>query len=80
MSEVALIRARHSIKSLLRIAGILLVLLGAFNMFGTRLLDVEPVAPYRIFGVEVLQNGYGYYLGDAFVICLGLAILYLASR
>jgi len=78
--EVWTVKATSYARSLVRLTGIFTLLLGAFNMFGTRLLDVDPVAPYRIFGVEVLQNGYGYYLGDAFVICLGLGILYLASR
>lgn len=78
--EVWTVKATSYARSLIRLTGILTVLLGVFNMFGTRTLSMQPIAPYRIFGTRLLKIGTGYYLGDAFVICLGLAILYLASR
>jgi len=78
MSEVALIRARHSIKSLLRIAGILLVLLGAFNMLLAPVLMMDPIAPYRQ-GMPILvsQQGGGYFLGDIAVIAIGAVIAWI---
>jgi len=78
MTEVALIRARHTIKSLLRIAGILLVLLGAYNMLLAPVMAMDPIAPYRQ-GVPVLvsEQGGGYYLGDVAVIAIGAVVAWL---
>jgi len=78
MSEAALIRARHTIKSLLRIAGILLVLLGAFNMLLAPVLMMDPIAPYRQ-GMPILvsQQGGGYFLGDVAVIAIGAVIAWI---
>jgi hypothetical protein len=75
MSEVVWIRARHTIKSLVRIAGILLVLLGAYNMLLAPALLMEPIAPYRQ-GLPILvsEQGGGYFLGDVAIIAIGAVI------
>lgn len=72
MNDVTKVRARHSIKSLVRIVGILMVLLGAFNLLVAPALLLEPIAPYRQgLPIMVSDTGGGYYLGDIALIAVG---------
>jgi len=75
MNDATLIQARHTFKSIFRIAGILLVLLGAYNMLLAPVMEMGAIAPYRQ-GLPVLvsENGGGYYLGDVAVIAIGAIV------
>jgi hypothetical protein len=74
-ARLAYIRGRTVAKTLLRLCGIGLVLLGAFNMFAAPALDVAAVAPYRAFGlVDAARDGTVFYLGDVLVMGVGAAV------
>lgn len=68
------IRFRSLLKTLVRLAGIGLVLLGVYNMFLVGLLDVGVIAPYRQWGLIFTGNQSAYYLGDVLVMAVGAII------
>jgi len=68
------IRFRSLFKTLVRIAGIGLVLLGVYNMFLVGLLDMSVIAPYRQWGLIFTGKQSAYYLGDVLVMAVGAII------
>jgi len=76
--ETIYIRSRTWFKTVIRLLGLALVLLGVYNMFLVPLFELQTVAPYRIFGPTMNPWEGGYYLGDALIICIGAAIAWFA--
>jgi len=72
--EVGWIRLRSLLRTLVRLFGVGVVLLGIWNMFGAAMLDMNAVAPYRIWGLVRVGEMSAYYIGDALLMMAGAAI------
>jgi hypothetical protein len=75
-AEVAWIRTRSKLRTLLRAVGIGLVLLAAFNLYGATVTTHTPFAPYRSVFVSTLQlaEPFGVYVADLLVLGIGLVV------
>lgn len=72
--ETGWIRIRTFARTAVRIAGLGILFLGIYNMFGAAMLDMPAVAPYRYWGLVRVGEASAYYIGDAVVMALGAAI------
>lgn len=71
--EVAKIKARTYFRTLVRLAGLALILLGAYNLLLSPFYGT--VSPgYRQLGFVMLQEGSGYWIGDMVLIGLGAVV------
>jgi len=72
-AEVAWIRIRSKLRVGLRAAGLLLVLLAIFNVFGPVVAEVAPVAPYRAPLTDLASLRSPLY-ADLIVLTIGLVV------
>lgn len=69
--EVLYIRARGWLRFALQLAGVAILLIGAYNMLAAPVLDVPVVAPYRgLFGTVIHESSI-LYIGDFVCMALG---------
>lgn len=73
-AEVAWIRARSTLRVLVRLAAIGIVLLAATNLFAAPVLGYEAVAPYRLDIPIFFDTGSSIFLMDAVAILGGSAV------
>lgn len=72
--EVLTLRLHTTIKSVLRLAGITLVLLGAYNMFAPVATSLPLYAPYRFGAVMTVSKDAVIHAGDVFAMASGAVL------
>jgi len=68
--EVFYLRSKGWTRTGIRLLGIALVLLGAYNLLAAPVLQAQPIAPYRELGLVIFRRG-AYYLGDMLIMAVG---------
>jgi len=78
-AEIYGTKAKAKLRLILQIAGIALLLLGAYNLMIVPVLQTELWAPYRMFGaVYSSKEEVGFYLGDFVVMAVGAIVVWLS--
>jgi hypothetical protein len=76
-AEIYGTRAKAKLRLVLQIAGIALVILGAYNLLIAPAMQTELWAPYRMFGsVYSSKEEVGFYIGDFVAMAAGAAVVW----